>query len=76
MEKQEIYSFKRNENEEVKISVGKYKDRDYVDVRVFFADAVTGEARPTKKGVTINCALIGELIEGLRRAEQQVQVSQ
>lgn len=76
MEKQVVHSFKRNENEEVKISVGNYKDRDYVDIRVFFFDAATGEPKPTKKGVTLNCALVGELIEGLRRAEQAVHINQ
>ena len=70
MEKKIVHSFKRNDQEEIKVSVGTYKEKEYVDIRVFFRDAQTDEWRPTKKGITINRDLLGELSEGVKQAER------
>lgn len=69
MEKRIVYSFKRNENEEIKISTGVYKDKEYVDIRVFYLDKTSNDWRPTKKGITINRSLLSGLLEGLKQAE-------
>ena len=74
MEKKMIYSFKRNDTEEVRISAGTYKEKEYVDIRIFYCDKTSGEWKPTKKGVTINRNLFGEFMEGLKRAEQELVV--
>jgi len=64
MEKQVVYQFDRNQNEKVVVSIGAYKDRTYVDFRVFFEDAGSGELKPTKKGIT----LAENLLPHLKRA--------
>lgn len=71
MEKQAVYSFKRNENEEVRVSIGEYKDKTYVDCRIFF-ETKTGDWSPTKKGITIASDLVPELIKGLEKASEAV----
>ncbi len=76
MEKKTIYSFKRSETDAVRISAGAFKEKEYVDIRNFYSDKKSGEWKPTKKGITINQNLLGELIEGLKRAEQELAVAQ
>ena len=65
MEKQILHSFKRNETEEVQISIGSYKEKNYIDLRIFFKSG--DEWRPTKKGLTLTTELVPELLIGLER---------
>ena len=67
-----LYSFKRNENEEVRFSIREYKARLYVDVRIFFAACDSCEYRPTRKGLTLPVAFLGELKRGIEKAESEL----
>lgn len=69
MEKRVVHQFQRNKEERICISVGTYKDKTYIDMRVFFTDQVTGELRPTKKGLTIAQNLLPQLKHGLSICE-------
>lgn len=70
MDKQVVYQFDRNQNEKVVVSIGSYKERTYVDFRVFFEDASSGELRPTKKGLTIAENLLPHLKRALGACEK------
>lgn len=70
MDKQIVYQFKRNENEQVCVSISNYRDRNYVDFRVFFTDPASGELRPTKKGITLAESLLPHLKEAVEACEK------
>jgi hypothetical protein len=67
---QTIHSFRKNESEEVRISLRGYKDRSYVDLRIFFEAGNSGEYLPTRKGLTLDVAFLAELKRGIEKAEQ------
>ena len=72
MDKKLIASFERNSQEQVQVSLGSYKDKVYADIRVFFKDLVSGELRPTKKGITLAVELIPALMQGLEKARTYI----
>ena len=70
MEKKIVYEFQRNKDERILVSRGSYKDRVYVDIRVFFTDPSTGDLRPTKKGLTLATSLLPQLKHALNACEK------
>ena len=70
MDKQIMYQFERNQNEKVIVSMGNYKDRNYIDFRVFFEDASSGEMKPTKKGITIAENLLPHMKRAIAACEK------
>jgi len=65
-----IYSFPKNETEEVRLSLREYKERVYLDQRIWFL-AKEGEYHPTKKGFTLSLEYLPELRKGLEKAEKE-----
>jgi hypothetical protein len=65
MDRKIIASFPRNENERLVIAVGDYKKNRYIDIRVFYISKLDHELYPTKKGLTIDPALLPKLIDAL-----------
>ncbi len=60
-----IYSFKKNSFEEIRFSVSTFKEKEFVDVRVFVQKKDdSGEMVPTKKGITFSTELIEEFCIG------------
>ena len=72
MENEVIYRFPRKQDEEVYISLREYKDRQYIDLRIFFQPKDSDEMRPTKKGITIEIELLKELKKGILASEKRV----
>ncbi len=70
MDKQVVYQFDRNQNEKVIVSMSNYKDRNYVDFRVFFEDAGSGDLKPTKKGITIAENLLPHMKRAIMACEK------
>ncbi len=70
MNTQVVYEFPRNKDERICASIGSYKDRLYIDLRVFFTDSRTGDLRPTKKGLTISSILLPQLKNALLACEK------
>lgn len=70
MDKQVVYEFQRNENERIRATVSDYKNKLYVDFRVFFSDVQTGESKPTKKGLTLPYALLPQLKNAVTACER------
>jgi hypothetical protein len=64
--KTEIGRIARNEQEQLIVSKGEFKGKEYVDIRVFYLDD-KGEVRPTKKGITVLASLFPELLEVLKK---------
>ena len=65
-----VYTIAKNPEEEVRFTVGQYKDRHYLDLRLWFQPAKGGQYRPTKKGLTLSLEHIPELKKGLERASE------
>lgn len=72
MTDQFVYQFLRNETESVCISIREYKQRRYIDLRVFYQPEDGTDLRPTKKGITIGLQLLPELKKGIIALEQQL----
>jgi predicted transcriptional regulator len=68
-----IHAFEKNgRGEQVQIALQWFRGRQYVDVRKFFTDALTGEMRPCQKGVALSVEHLDELIDGLLEARALV----
>lgn len=72
MENQILYQFARNQDETVYFSLREYKDRTYLDLRVFYRPKDTEEMRPTKKGITLSLDLFPELKRGVAACEKKL----
>ena len=70
MQKKILYEIQRNKDERIQFSVGSYKDRMYIDMRIFFMDQMSGELKPTKKGITIPVTLLAQFQNGLSVCEK------
>lgn len=71
-EQQFLHSFPKNETEEVRFSIRRYKDRAYLDLRVWFQPSEGGEYRPTKKGLTLGVEFLPELRRALESVPEEV----
>lgn len=72
-ETQVIYKFQRNAEEEIRISLREYKDRYYIDLRLWFEPRSGGEYLPTKKGLTVALDHASALKKGFEIAEKLAQ---
>ena len=75
MENQKIIdSFNKNSVEEVRISLNKWKNQDYIDIRVWTSlNSDDSEKKiPTKKGVTLNVDFIPNLQKALEKAAKEL----
>lgn len=63
-----VHTFRKNPEEEVRLTLREYKDRQYLDLRLWFQASGGGEYYPTKKGLTLSMEHLGELKKGLDRA--------
>jgi len=70
METQLIHSFKKNDTEEIRIIFREYKDRYYIDLRLFFWIEERGEMCPSKKGLTLGVDFLPELKLGICKLEK------
>ncbi len=69
MENQIVHEIQRNETEVLRVSLRDYKEKTYLDLRVFFQVAQGGEWIPTKKGLTVDVAHLSDLKAGIEKAE-------
>lgn len=66
----------KNSMEKIRISRTNYKGYDLVSLRVYFQDKISGEWKPSPKGITFKVELIDDVIKALTAEkaanEQQV----
>jgi len=75
MENKTIYTFKKSETDEIRVSLGTFKGKTYLSVWLWFYSQKSGEFKPTKKGLTLGAEFIAELKAALEKAEQEVLVT-
>ena len=69
-----IHAFEKNgRGEQVQIALQWFRGRQYVDVRQFFPDKITGEMRPCQKGVAMSVDHLDELLAGLSQIKALVE---
>jgi hypothetical protein len=71
MEEDEVYSFTKNAEETVRVSLTKFKRHRLLDVRVYVEDQA-GKLIPTRRGLTLSRDLASELLEGLKRTVEEI----
>ena len=62
-----VGSFPKNNREEVRVSLSKFKGYDLVGVRQWFRNE-NDEPRPSKSGITIRVDLLPELLDLIQQA--------
>ena len=62
-----VGSFPKNNREEVRVSLSKYRGYDLVGVRQWYRNE-NDEPRPSKSGVTIRVDLLPELLDLIQKA--------
>jgi hypothetical protein len=72
MENQIAYQFTRNTNEFVCFSFREFKQRKYIDLRIFFKSDGSKELQPTKKGLTLSLQFFPELKKGIEHLEKKL----
>ena len=63
-----VHSFKLSEKEEVRIRLGEYNGRPYVDQRVYFKSKDSEEYKPSKTALRLPPECCKELATGLSKA--------
>jgi len=71
MENQVVHRFPRRQDEEVYVTLREFKNRHYLDVRIFFQPKDGGEMRATRKGLTLEVELLPELKKGILALEKK-----
>jgi hypothetical protein len=62
-----VASIVKNARESLRVSINRYRDHDYIDLRLYADNGV--EQVPTRKGLTIRPDLPPAVIEALQKAE-------
>jgi hypothetical protein len=62
----------RNATEQIQISINSYKNKQYVDLRVYYTTDDGESWLPTKKGVTISPEHLDTLREAIEEAMQEL----
>ena len=70
-----LYEFNRNSDETIYFTLHEYKQRKYLDLRVFFKPKDGDEMRPTRKGLTLPIELVGELKKGIDSCQKDIAAS-
>ena len=48
-----MIELEKNNREKIRISKNLYKEKEYVDLRVYYKDKTSGDLLPSKKGISI-----------------------
>ena len=78
MAKQQLISeFDKNAVEKIKVHLQEWKAEKYIDVRVWVSSNAgeNGGEIATKKGLTLHCELIPDLIKALQKARKAIQIT-
>lgn len=62
----------RNATEQLQISINSYKEKKYLDLRIFYTTDDGGTWLPTKKGVTVSPDNLLTLKEAVEEAMQEL----
>ena len=67
-----IHTFRKNALEQVHLSLRRYREREFLDVRAYY-QGNDGEYYPSRRGITLALDRLDELEEGLQKVRAQHQ---
>ncbi len=74
MDETTIATIERSKTSEIRVRLLEFHDKPYVDIRMFVVvDAA--ERVPTKKGIAVPPALVGDVIAALQDAEREARAA-
>jgi len=73
MDNEHIYSIKKSDTEDIRLTVRLYKGKKYLDIRAFYVPENGNKMIPTKKGITMSIMHLEELAKGLQKVTTQLQ---
>ena len=68
-----IGEVQKNKREKIIVSVNEYQGFKYVDLRIHYEDEVSGDYKPTKKGVALSSKVIPEVVELIVKGAEDLQ---
>lgn len=69
---QTVSVFPKNKFQEVRVGIREFKGNDLVDIRIWTNAQGVDQMVPTVKGVTINVALLPQLLKALQDTEKLI----
>jgi len=70
-----ISKFEKNASEEVWVQLREFRGFQLLDIRVHYRPDDGGEARPTKKGISVSVNLIPKMLESVQEALRLLQAA-
>lgn len=67
-----VCELEKNMREKIRVSLEYYRGTIFVDLRVYWQDE-QGEWRPSKKGIALSGACIGQVVEALGKASAKLE---
>jgi len=67
-----IKKLKKNSSEEIWIAVTDYKERELLDIRVYYRSIDDMEMKPTKRGISLPLARVTELLEAVEKINLEI----
>jgi hypothetical protein len=71
-----IKKLKKNSSEEIWITVTDYKERELIDLRVYYRAIDDMEMRPTKRGVSLPLTKAGEVLAALEKINLMAKIGE
>jgi hypothetical protein len=68
-----VYEIQRGQDQVICFRLREYKEKTYLDIRVFFKPEDSQEIHPTKKGITVGIDLMPEFKKGVFAVEKKLQ---
>lgn len=66
-----IADIEKNSREIVRIDVSEFKEKEYINIRIWFHD-VDGQTKPTQKGIALNIEQYEELLKAVQRVGEHI----
>tara|TARA_Y100000593_G_C4173794_1_gene268415 strand:- start:20 stop:259 length:240 start_codon:yes stop_codon:yes gene_type:complete len=60
-----ITEIRKNQNEKIIVSTNEYQGHKYVDLRIHYEDKISGDYKPSKKGIALSPKVIPDVIEAI-----------
>jgi len=68
-----IGEVQKNKREKIIVSTNEYQGFKYVDLRIHYEDKVSGDYKPTQKGVALSSKVIPEIVELIVKGAEDLQ---
>lgn len=71
-----LANISRSATEEVRIQINEYKNKKYLDLRIYYTTDEGINWNPTKKGVTFSPDKLEELKQAVEKAQKELEIQE